>query len=129
MVCTTRSTAALVLLSLASPADIKLNRAESGVGIGSIDAGAVSGITAVSTIDGAWVLGRVEAKLSIYSALDALGVVCSDSAGLLGLRACFAAIAGVVAVAFVQVWVCNAACVCYIAVEEGAFDHEGRSES
>jgi len=67
----------------------------------------------------------VEAELSIYGALDAFGVVCGDSAGLLRLPAGFAGVAGVDAVAFCQIWVYDAADVGDVAVEDGAFDWSG----
>ena len=54
--------------------------------------------------------------------MDAFGVVCGYSAGLLGLPAGFAGVAGVVAVALCEVGVCDTADIGDVAVEDGAFD-------
>jgi hypothetical protein len=95
------------------------------VGVRSIRASTVRSITIVGSIDRSRILGGVEAELSVHGALNAFGVVCSYSAGLLGLPAGFAGVAGVVAVAFCEVWVCDAANIGDVAVEDGAFDWSG----
>lgn len=94
-----RSRPALILLSLASLADIELDRAKCRIGVGGIDACAVRGIAIVGTIDRAGTLGRVEAKLGGDGAFNAFGVVCGDAAGLLGLLAGFTVAASALAVA------------------------------
>lgn len=96
----TRSTTTLILLRLTSPTSSKLSSTECVIGIGGIRASTVRSITIVSSIDRPRILSGVEAKLSVDGALDAFGVVCGNSAGLFGLPAGFAGVAGVVAVAF-----------------------------
>ena len=61
--------------------------------------------------------------MGIYSALDAFGVIGTDSAGLFGLPAGFAGVAGVTTVTFLLIWVCNAGNVCDVAAKDIAFDH------
>ena len=63
-------------------------------------------------------------ELGVYGALDAFGVVGAHSAGLFGLPAGFAGVAGGGAVAFCLVGVCDAADVGDVAVEDGAFGHD-----
>lgn len=67
----------------------------------------------------------METELSVRGALDAFGVVCGHSAGLLGLPAGFAGVAGVVAVGFCEVWIGDTADIGDVTVEDGAFDWSG----
>lgn len=119
----TRCTTTLILLRLTTSATSKLSSTESMVGIWSRSASAVSSITIICAVDRSRVLSGVEAELGIYSALDAFGVVGTDSAGLFGLPAGFAGVAGVAAVTLLLVWICNAGNVGDIAVKDIAFDH------
>lgn len=117
----TRRTTTLILLRLARSATSKLSRTESVVGVWSICASAICGIAIVCTVDRSRVLGSMEAELGIYSALNAFGIVGSDSAGLLGLPAGFAGVACVAAVTFRLIWICDATDVSNVAVEKIAF--------
>lgn len=118
-----RGTTTLILLRLTRSATSKLSCTESVIGVWSIGATAVRGITIVGAVNRSRVLGGVEAELGIYSALDAFGIVGSDSAGLLGLPAGFAGVAGVAAVTFCLIWVCDTTDVGNIAVEETALGY------